>query len=69
MSTMHRQMISLTKPQADYLKAEADRLGISVSDLIRRIIDNYLSGCRLVQWMERRNCSRSVRSKDASGRM
>ncbi len=41
MSTMHRQMISLTKPQADYLKTEAAKLGISVSDLIRRIIDAH----------------------------
>jgi len=41
MSTMHRQIISLTKPQADYLKAEAARLGISVSDLIRRMIYDY----------------------------
>ena len=41
---MHRQMISLTKPQADYLKSEAKRLGISVSDLIRRVIDAYREG-------------------------
>jgi fructose-1,6-bisphosphatase/sedoheptulose 1,7-bisphosphatase-like protein len=38
---MHRQMISLTKPQADYLKVEAKKLGISVSDLIRRIVDAH----------------------------
>lgn len=36
-----RQTVVLTDPQADYLKAEATRLGISVSDLIRRIIDTY----------------------------
>jgi hypothetical protein len=41
MSTMHRQMISLTKPQHDFLKTEAERLGISVSDFIRRIVDMY----------------------------
>lgn len=41
MSTMHRQMISLTEPQSDYLRAEAKRLGVSVSDLIRRIVDAY----------------------------
>lgn len=38
---MHRQMISLTAPQLDFLKLEAERLGISVSDLIRRIVDAY----------------------------
>lgn len=37
----HRQMISLTEPQTDFLKAEAARLGISMSDLIRRIIDQH----------------------------
>lgn len=38
---MHKQMVSLTEPQITFLKAEAERLGISVSDLIRRIIDQY----------------------------
>lgn len=38
---MHKQMVSLTQPQIDFLKQEADRLGISVSDLIRRIIDQH----------------------------
>jgi hypothetical protein len=36
-------MISLTAPQNAFLKAEAARLGISVSDLIRRIIDQHRS--------------------------
>jgi hypothetical protein len=31
----------LSTPQHDYLRAEAERLGISVADLIRRIIDTY----------------------------
>jgi predicted DNA-binding ribbon-helix-helix protein len=34
-----RQTVTFTKPQYDWLKAEAERLGISVSDLIRRLID------------------------------
>lgn len=38
---MHKQMVSLTGPQIEYLKAEAERLGISVSDLIRRIVDKH----------------------------
>ncbi len=38
---MHKQMISLTKPQVTFLHQEAARLGISLSDLIRRIVDQY----------------------------
>jgi hypothetical protein len=41
---MHKQMISLTEPQVAFLKKEAERLGISVSDLIRRIVDQYREG-------------------------
>lgn len=41
MAPMHKQMVSLTGPQIEYLKAEAARLGISVSDLIRRIVDKH----------------------------
>jgi len=37
----HRQTIAFTDPQAAYLKAEAERLGISVADLVRRIIDQH----------------------------
>jgi hypothetical protein len=38
---MHKQMISLTQPQIEFLRLEAARLDISVSDLIRRIIDQH----------------------------
>jgi hypothetical protein len=38
---MHKQMVSLTEPQVAFLKTEAKQLGISVSDLIRRILDQY----------------------------
>ena len=38
---MHKRMISLTEPQAEFLGREAARLGISVADLIRRIVDQY----------------------------
>lgn len=38
---MAKQMVSLTDPQVVYLRTEAGRLGISVSDLIRRIIDQH----------------------------
>jgi len=39
-----RQSVTFTKPQATYLREEAVRLGISVSDLIRRIIDQHREG-------------------------
>ena len=40
-TTMDRMSISLSKPQRAYLRAEAERLGISIGDLIRRIIDQH----------------------------
>jgi hypothetical protein len=36
-----RQSVTLTKPQKSFLKRDSDRLGISISDLIRRIVDQY----------------------------
>lgn len=36
-----RQSVTLTKPQGSFLKRESERLGISISDLIRRIVDQY----------------------------
>lgn len=36
-----RIMVTLTGPQLAYLKSEAGRLGISVADLIRRIVDRH----------------------------
>ena len=41
MATTVRTSLTLTKPQHDVLKAEADKLGITVSDLIRRIVDEW----------------------------
>lgn len=34
-------MLTLTKPQRAFLQQEAGRLGISVAELIRRILDEY----------------------------
>ena len=31
--------MTFTQPQYDWLREEAERLGISVSDLLRRIVD------------------------------
>lgn len=41
MATMHKQMVSFTRPQIEQLKAEARNLGISVSDLVRRAVDEW----------------------------
>jgi len=41
---MIRCQIYLTKPQRAQLSKEAKGLGISVSELLRRIIDTYLMG-------------------------
>jgi Ribbon-helix-helix protein, copG family len=41
MASSVRQSVTLTTPQLEFLKREAERLGITVSDLIRRIIDRY----------------------------
>jgi hypothetical protein len=44
MNKLHRQMVTLTADRAEFLKQEAKRLNISVSDLLRRIIDAYREG-------------------------
>lgn len=41
MGTTVRQSVTLTKPQHEVLATEAERLGITVSDLIRRIVDEW----------------------------
>lgn len=41
MRSTQRQTVFLTEPQAEFLKREAERLGINVSELLRRIIDDY----------------------------
>jgi len=41
MSRKPRMSIQFTRPQLDFLQAEADRLGISVADVVRRIVDRY----------------------------
>lgn len=41
---MLRRSVGLTKPQREFLEKEAARLGITVVDLIRRIIDQYREG-------------------------
>lgn len=41
MRTSQKMSVIFTGPQLAFLKAEAERMGISVADLIRRIVDRY----------------------------
>jgi hypothetical protein len=43
MALASRISLSLSRPQIDYLQREADRLGIGVADIIRRILDQHLA--------------------------
>jgi|APFre7841882654_1041346.scaffolds.fasta_scaffold74940_2 tRNA uridine 5-carbamoylmethylation protein Kti12 len=36
-----KRKITMTAPQDVFLRREAERLGITVADLVRRIIDEY----------------------------
>lgn len=38
---MPRQVLQFTVPQKAFLDAEAAKLGITVAELVRRIIDEY----------------------------
>jgi hypothetical protein len=51
---MKTRSINFSEPASEFLKAEADKLGISVSELIRRIIDAY---------RESRNVEKSIATK------
>lgn len=37
-----RHTVFLTPPQSEFLKREAGKKGITVSDLVRRIVDYYM---------------------------
>jgi hypothetical protein len=39
--TKQRRSVALTEPQTSFLREEAARLGITVGELLRRIIDEY----------------------------
>jgi hypothetical protein len=49
MNNSPRQTVTFTRPQSDFLKLEAERLGITVSDLIRRIIDQHRESNRITE--------------------
>ncbi len=41
---MIKRVISFTQPQLEWIEAEAKRLGISVPELVRRLIDQARNG-------------------------
>ena len=41
-SDMVKKLICLSKPQVELLKQEAQKLGISFSEMLRRILDQWL---------------------------
>lgn len=41
---MNKYVISFTEPQLEWLKQEAKRLGISVAELVRRLVDQAREG-------------------------
>ena len=41
---MPKMTLALTAPQLEFLKREASRLGLSVADVIRRIVDEHRKG-------------------------
>jgi len=43
MSKEYQTMIRLTQPQKEFIIEESDRLDVSMSEVIRRIIDDYRS--------------------------
>lgn len=45
-SRMTRQMIQFTDPQHPYLRSEAKRLGLSIAELVRRIIDEHIAAAQ-----------------------
>jgi hypothetical protein len=44
MANLVKHMVGFTIPQLEWLKAEARRLGISMPDLVRRIVDQARTG-------------------------
>lgn len=49
---MTKQMISFTDPQIAFLRKDAKRLGISVAELVRRIIDAHVERAGLFDAMK-----------------
>jgi hypothetical protein len=41
---MKKVPISVTEPQESWLKQEKKRTGLSVAEIVRRILDNHIKG-------------------------
>jgi len=37
----HKLMVSLTRPQSEWIDIEAERLGVSRAEVVRRVLDRY----------------------------
>ena len=42
METLIRRTFALTKRQMNFLKEKAETLGVSIADVFRRILDEYM---------------------------
>jgi hypothetical protein len=50
MGTSPRRSVAFTEPQWAFLKAESERLGITIAELLRRIIDQHREGRGNPRW-------------------
>jgi hypothetical protein len=66
MSHKPRMSVQFTEPQLAFLRAEADRLGISVADAVRRIVDRYRG--EREERGQRNRARKDKRDQDRGGR-
>ena len=45
---MPKLVLSFTEPQVSFMQKEAKKLGISVAELVRRIVDQYRGATRSI---------------------
>lgn len=69
MTTKPHRSVTLTAPQWDSLKAEAGRLGIAVSELLRRIVDERTMRVAQIAGMSDAEFDAFFRRLAASGRV
>lgn len=64
---MRRRMISISDRQDNALKSTADHLGISVSDVVRRILDDYEPLWRSEEGNDNANPNHNSRASGSQG--
>ena len=69
---MYSTKVSLTDPQITVLRAEAERLGISVADVIRRALDEWRGKKEMrrkaeTDWTEMQQISEAQRGIASTG--